>query len=94
MCFALGRGSVFFLKLSYKESGGGRIKCSVLFAVVKSSVFKSYWLGPKFARGFGWCGICDSWTGKCWRFAFTGLPLRTGELRCIVSVQLKTIEKF
>lgn len=91
LCF--GPSLCFFLKLYYNESGG-RIICSVLFAVVKSSGFKSYWLGPKFAKGFGWVGIRHSWTGKRWRFTFIGLPLLTGELKCISSVQLKSIEKF
>lgn len=71
------------------EWEGSRIKRSVLCAMVKIlCVFKS--LGPKLAKGFEYIGICDSCTGKCWRFTFIGLAVVISEFKCLIKIQLES----
>lgn len=61
----------------------------VLCAMVKIlRVFKSS--GPKLAKGFEYIGVCDSCTGKCWRFVFIGLAAAISEFKCLIKIQLKS----
>ncbi|XP_010570558.1 PREDICTED: ubiquitin-conjugating enzyme E2 Q2 [Haliaeetus leucocephalus] len=50
--------------------------------------------GLTLAEGFEYIGICESSTGKRWRFIFTGLVVVINEFKCRIEIQLKTIEKF
>lgn len=55
-------------------------------------VFKS--LGLTLAEGFEYIGICESSTGRHWRFIFSALVVVINEFKCRIEIQLKTIEKF
>lgn len=47
-------------------------------------------LGPKLAEGSEYIGICDSCTGKCWRFIYVGLVAVISEFKRLIKIQLNS----
>lgn len=70
-------------------SGKEADSCSVSCAMVKTlCVLES--LGPKLPKEFDCIRVCDSCSGKCWRFLLIGLVLVISEFKCLVKIQRKS----
>lgn len=74
-------------------SGREADSCSVLCAMVKIlCVLES--LGPKLPKEFDYIGVCDSCSGRCWRFLLIGLVVVLSEFKSLTKIQLKSIERL
>lgn len=47
-------------------------------------------LGPELPEEFDYIAVCDSCSGKCWRFFLIGLVLVLSEFKSLTKIQLKS----